>query len=127
MPRLFSFKPSITFQGPGVPRGSRMGWQTAKRTQVWRTVNAHALIMVTATVLGAGGDSPPPVPVRVSATGFPVLILSVIVALLVLWGSFYWGELAYDYQFNVERLKGSTVWDETQGDEMPGERWRSEG
>jgi membrane-anchored glycerophosphoryl diester phosphodiesterase (GDPDase) len=127
MPRLFSFKPSITFQGPGVPRGSRMGWQTAKRTQVWRTVNAHALIMVTATVLVLVEIVLRLSQYGVSATGFPVLILSVIVALLVLWGSFYWGELAYDYQFNVERLKGSTVWDETQGDEMPGERWRSEG
>jgi uncharacterized membrane protein len=104
------------------------GWLgRARHTQVWRTVNAHALIMVTATVLVLVE-----IVVRLSqygagSTGLPVLILSVIVALLVLWGSFYGGELVYDYQFNVESLKGSTVWDETERDEMPGERKRSEG
>jgi hypothetical protein len=28
----------------------------------------------------------------------------------------------YEYQFNVEGLKGSTAWDETEEDQLPGKR-----
>jgi uncharacterized membrane protein len=106
----------------GIDRDRSSGWLgKAKHTQVWRTINTHATIMVTATVmvvieillrLGQYGEG---------YTELPVMILSVIVAVLVSWGSFYGGELIYDYQFNVESLKGSTVWDETERDQMPGE------
>jgi uncharacterized membrane protein len=59
---------------------SGRGWLgRARHTHVWRTVNAHALIMVTATVLVLVE-----IVVRLSqygagSTGLPVLILSVIV------------------------------------------------
>ena len=43
-------------------------------------------------------------------------------ALLVSFGALYGGSLVYDYQFNVEGLKGSTVYDETENDQLPGER-----
>jgi uncharacterized membrane protein len=106
----------------GIDRDPSTGWLgRAKHTQVWRTINTHATIMVTATVLVlieiavrlAGYDE--------GYTELPVLVLSILVALLVFWGSFYGGELVYDYQFNVESLDGSTVWDETERDQMPGE------
>ena len=32
------------------------------------------------------------------------------------------GTLVYEYQFNVEDMKGSTVWDETEVDQFPGDR-----
>ena len=94
----------------------------AKHTQVWRTINTHATIMVTATVLVLIE-----IIVRLSQYGegytqLFVMILSVIVGLLVSWGSFYGGELVYDYQFNVEPIENSGVWDESDRDELPGQR-----
>lgn len=106
----------------GIDRNTSTGWLgKAKHTQVWRTINTHATIMVTATLIVLVE-----IVVRLSQydegyTQLFVLILSVVVALLVLWGSSYGGELVYDYQFNVESVEGSTVWDETESDEMPGE------
>ena len=107
----------------GIERDTSTGWLgRAKHTQVWRTINTHATIMVTATVLVLIE-----IVVRLSQydqgyTGLLVLILSVIVGLLVFWGSFYGGELVYDYQFNVEPIENSSVWDETERDEMPADR-----
>ena len=107
----------------GIERDTSTGWLgRAKHTQVWRTINTHATIMVTATVLVLIE-----IVIRLSQydqgyTQLPVLILSVIVGLLVFWGSFYGGELIYDYAFNVEPLEGTNVWEESERDEMPGER-----
>ncbi len=111
----------------GIERDRSTGWLgRAKHTQVWRTINTHAVIMVAATLLviveillrlSRYGDG---------YTALPVLILSVIVAVLVFWGSFYGGELVYDYQFNVESLEGSTVWEQTDRDEMPDQRPQSD-
>jgi uncharacterized membrane protein len=105
----------------GIDRDRSTGWLgKAKHTQVWRTINTHATIMVSATLLVLLE-----IIVRLSqygegATSLLVVILSVIVGLLVTWGSFYGGELVYDYQFNVESLEGSTAWDESERDQMPG-------
>ena len=107
----------------GIDRDTSTGWLgRAQHTQVWRTINTHATIMVTATALVLIE-----IVVRLSQygdgfTSLPVLILSVIVGALVFWGSFYGGELVFDYQFNVESLEGSSVWEETERDEMPGEK-----
>ena len=107
----------------GIDRETSTGWLgRAKHTQVWRTINTHALIMVTATVLVLIE-----IVVRLGQydqgyTSLSVLVLSVVVGVLVFWGSFYGGELVYDYQFNVEPIENSSVWDETELDEMPGER-----
>src|SRR5918996_1608726 len=112
MPRIYSFKPAITLRGrkfrgvlggavlslaaavtgfwdwwKGIDRDRSTGWLgRAKHTQVWRTINTHATIMVTATVLVLIE-----IVVRLSQygdgfTGLFVMILSVIVALLVTWG-----------------------------------------
>jgi hypothetical protein len=51
-----------------------------------------------------------------------VTILSVIAAALVLFGAGYGGEMVFDYQFNVEEIKDSTVWDETEVDRFPGRK-----
>ena len=48
-----------------------------------------------------------------------VLVLSLVAALVVATGATYGGSLVYDYQFNVESLEGSTVWDETEQDQLP--------
>jgi uncharacterized membrane protein len=54
-----------------------------------------------------------------------VMILSVLIAVTVSFGAAYGGALIYEYGFNVESVEGSTVWDETEEDVLPGRRPRS--
>lgn len=94
----------------------------AKHTQVWRTANWHMAVMLTVTALVAVT-----ILVRRSQwddglTSGIVVTLSVFIGLLVAFGALYGGSLVYDYQFNVESLKDSTVWDETEEDQLPGKR-----
>ena len=110
----------------GIDR-DRTGWLgRAKHTQVWRTINWHATVMLTVTAivvidvilrLTRYGDG---------YTQLGVMILSVIAAIGVLFGATYGGSLVYDYQFNVESLEGSTAWDETERDQMPKDHGGSE-
>jgi uncharacterized membrane protein len=95
----------------------------AKHTQVWRTANWHMTVMLSVTALVAVETI-----VRVSgfdtttSTGLPLLVLSIVAGALVAVGAAYGGALVFDYQFNVVPLKGSTVWDETEDDQLPGQR-----
>ena len=45
-----------------------------------------------------------------------------IAAALVSFGSTYGGTMVFDYQFNVEPISASTVWDETETDQFPGQK-----
>ena len=94
----------------------------AAHTQVWRTANWHMTVMLTVTAivivdiivrLGQWDDG---------TTGGLVLVLSLLAGALVSYGALYGGTLVYEYQFNVESLKGSTVWDETEQDQFPGSK-----
>ena len=93
----------------------------AQHTQVWRTANWHMTVMLTVTAIVV-------VDVVLRITGWddlttaPILVLSVLAALLVALGATYGGTMVFDYQFNVESLKGSTVWDETEEDQLPGRK-----
>jgi uncharacterized membrane protein len=95
----------------------------AQHTQVWRTANWHMTVMLTVTALVIVETI-----ARVSAfdtttsTGLPLLVLSIVAGALVTFGAAYGGALVFDYQFNVSPLKGSTVWDETEDDQLPGQR-----
>jgi uncharacterized membrane protein len=98
----------------------------AKHTQVWRTVNWHMTVMLTVTAIVV-------VDIFVRLGQFdegyaelPTTILSVLAGLLVSYGAIYGGSLVYDYQFNVESLEGTTVWDETETDQMPADHAGSE-
>jgi uncharacterized membrane protein len=100
----------------------------AKHTQVWRTANWHMTVMVTVTVLTLvdlllrAADSEGRM-----APSVLMLALSVLAAVLVALGATYGGAMVYEYQFNVEPLKGSTAWDETEVDQLPGGRTTSSG
>jgi uncharacterized membrane protein len=90
----------------------------AKHTQVWRTVNWHATVMLTATAIVIVD-----IIVRLAQwdegyTELPAMILSILAAALVSFGALYGGTLVYEYRFNVEPVKG--VWDETEEDHFPG-------
>ena len=94
----------------------------AAHTQVWRTVNWHATVMLTVTAVVIVD-----IVVRLAqfdqgATGAAVLILSLVAAALVTYGAAYGGSLVFDDAFNVESQDGSSVWSETERDELPGDR-----
>jgi uncharacterized membrane protein len=91
---------------------------TEKGTQARRTVNAHAWTMVTMTVLVLVD-----IAVRwfgkYTTTPIGVLILSLVIALVMTFGSTIGGELVYDYGFNVEMT--GAVWEVSEQDVFPGE------
>jgi uncharacterized membrane protein len=93
----------------------------AKHTQVWRTANWHMTVMLTVTAIVILD-----VVLRISGWDelitVPILVLSLLAGGLVALGAAYGGAMVFEYQFNVESLKGSTVWDETEEDQLPGRK-----
>jgi uncharacterized membrane protein len=108
----------------GVEREPSGFFGRAQHTQVWRTMNWHMTVMLTVTVLVIA-DIVVRLSGSVSHATLPPTILSVLAAALVSYGAIYGGALVYDYQFNVEGLEGSTVWDETDVDQMPSDHSQS--
>jgi uncharacterized membrane protein len=91
-------------------------------TQARRTANTHATIMVTVTVLVIVN-----IVLRLNGyhthvtTPVGIMVLSVVIAALVSWGSTYGGSLVYDYGFNVETAGDSPVWHPSEVDVFPGD------
>jgi len=107
----------------GLQRDRRTGIiGRAAHTQVWRTANWHMTVMLTTTgvvivdLIVRFGQ------LNASQTNPLAAILSVIAAVLVSFGATYGGSMVFDYQFNVQPIGGSTVWDETETDQLPGEK-----
>jgi len=101
---------------------------TEPGTQARRTVNAHAVTMVTVTVLVVAG-----IAVRVlafwdepSTTGVALALTLAAAALTVIGGSIG-GSIAYDYGFNVETAGDSPVWHPSEVDVFPGHRTKASG
>ena len=97
-------------------------WKSSEPgTQARRTINTHATIMVTVTVL-ALADIAWRLSVRDTAAVTPVgiAVLSVVVGLLVSVGATYGGSLVYDYGFNVETAGDHPVWHQSETDVFPG-------
>jgi uncharacterized membrane protein len=91
-------------------------------TQARRTINTHAIIMITVTVLtladlawrlsiGAHDVSP-----------VGLTVLSVIIAIGVSTGAAYGGSMVFDYGFNVEVAGDSPVWSKNESDVYPGQK-----
>lgn len=95
---------------------------TEAGTQVRREANAHALTMITVTVLVLvdiglrtlvyGGDAHSPV---------VVVVLSVTAAALTVLGGTIGGSLVYDYGFNVENAGDSPAYHPSETDVLPGD------
>ena len=91
-------------------------------TQARRTINTHATIMVTVTVLAL-------VDVAWRLNGYHteavtpigIVVLSVVIALLVSVGATFGGALVYEYGFNVETAGDSPVWHKSETDVFPGQ------
>ncbi len=96
-------------------------------TQARRTINTHATIMLTVTVLALadvawrlnGYHTEPVTPIS-------IVVLSVIIALLVSVGATFGGTLVYDYGFNVETAGDSPVWHKSETDVLPGQHNETE-
>jgi uncharacterized membrane protein len=97
-------------------------WKSSEPgTQARRTINTHAIIMITVTVLALADiawrlsvrDTEPVTPAGIA-------VLSVIVGLLVSVGATYGGSLVYDYGFNVETAGDHPVWHKSETDVFPG-------
>ncbi len=92
-------------------------------TQARRTVNSHATIMITVSVLAIADLS-----LRLAdyhTRSYPtvaILVLSVVVAVLISLGATYGGTLVYDYGFNVETAGDSPVWHRSETDVYPGDK-----
>jgi uncharacterized membrane protein len=98
-------------------------WKSSEAgTQARRTINTHATIMVTVTVLALAD-----IAWRLNSyhtelvTPIGIVVLSVVIALLVSLGATFGGTLVYDYGFNVETAGDSPVWHKSETDVLPGE------
>jgi uncharacterized membrane protein len=105
----------------GLPRDSATGFiGRAEHTQVWRTANWHMAVMLTVTAIVVADIALRFAQFDDVATGAAVMVLSILAAGLVALGAAYGGALVFEYQFNVQPLKGSTAWNETEEDQLPG-------
>jgi uncharacterized membrane protein len=98
-------------------------WKSSEAgTQARRTINTHATIMVTVTVLALGD-----IAWRLNdyhseiVTPVGIMIFSVIIAALVSFGATFGGTLVYDYGFNVETAGDHPAWHKSEVDVLPGE------
>jgi uncharacterized membrane protein len=105
-----------------IPRRKSGVLGKAQHSQVWRTANWHMTVMLTVTAIVIVDIVVRWAQFDDAVASLPVTILSVLAAALVALGATYGGSLVFDYQFNVESLKGSTAWDETEVDQLPGRK-----
>ena len=94
---------------------------TEAGTQARRTANAHAVTMLTVTVLVLANIATR-ILVYPANQHTPVLplVLSLLAALLTVVGGTLGGSLAFDYGFNVETAGDSPVWHKSETDLKPG-------
>jgi len=97
-------------------------WKSSEAgTQARRTINTHATIMVTVTVLAIADLVWRIVEYNDHAvTPVGIAVLSVVVALLVSLGATFGGALVYEYGFNVETAGDHPAWHKSEMDVFPG-------
>jgi uncharacterized membrane protein len=101
----------------GIPRDRSAGWLgRAKHTQVWRTINFHATVMVVVTVVTLLDVILRLADFQQPQTSGLLLILSLLSAGGVFFGAAYGGTLVFEYAFNVENLE--EPWKESEEDHV---------
>jgi len=97
-------------------------WKSSEAgTQARRTINTHATIMVSVTVLALAD-----IAWRLNdyhtklVTPVGIVVLSAVIALLVSLGALFGGSLVYEYGFNVETAGDHPVWHKSETDVFPG-------
>jgi uncharacterized membrane protein len=98
-------------------------WKSSEAgTQARRTINTHATIVVTVTVLALADVVWRLADYHTRAvTPGAIAILSVVIALLVSVGATFGGSLVFEYGFNVETAGDSPVWHKSETDVFPGQ------
>jgi uncharacterized membrane protein len=104
-------------------------WKSSEAgTQARRTINTHATIMVTVTVLALADIAWRLSDYRTEpVTPVGIAVLSVVIAVLVSVGAMFGGSLVYDYGFNVETAGDHRVWHRSETDVFPGSPGRMRG
>ena len=103
------------------------------RTQVWRTVNAHAALMITATLVALAAVTLHFVGPARGGTPNSVTVLAVIAAVLTATGAWIGTDLVYEHGFRVEPSRDTPAWNPSHADFLPGgqalypDRWRWSG
>ncbi len=99
-------------------------WKSSEAgTQARRTINTHATIMITVTVLALAD-----IAWRLNDyhtrhwAPVGVMVLSLVVAALVSVGATFGGSLVFEYGFNVETAGDHPVWHKSETDVFPGEK-----
>jgi uncharacterized membrane protein len=97
-------------------------WKSSEAgTQARRTINTHATIMVTVTVLALGD-----IVWRLNdyhthaVTPIGIAVLSGIIAVLVAVGATFGGSMVFEYGFNVETAGDHPAWHKSETDVFPG-------
>jgi len=97
-------------------------WKSSQAgTQARRTINTHATIMITVTVLALAD-----IAWRLNdyhthlVTPVAIAVLSAVIAVLVSIGATFGGSLVFEYGFNVETAGDSPVWHQSEEDVFPG-------
>ena len=98
-------------------------WKSSEQgTQARRTINTHATIMVSVTVLALVDTA-----WRLNdyhtelVTPIAIAVLSAVIAILVSVGATFGGSLVYEYGFNVETAGDHPAWHKSEDDVLPGE------
>ena len=98
-------------------------WKSSEAgTQARRTINTHATIMITVSVLALAD-----IAWRLNdyhtklVTPAAIAVLSVVVAILVSVGATFGGSLVFEYGFNVETAGDHPVWHQSETDVFPGD------
>ena len=98
-------------------------WKSSEAgTQARRTINTHATIMVSVTVLALADIAWRLNCYHTSATT-PVgtMVLSIVIALLVSLGATFGGSLVFEYGFNVETAGDHPAYHKSEDDVFPGQ------
>ncbi len=118
----YAFVAGVTVSVFAALTGFWDAWKSSEAgTQARRTINTHATIMITVTVLAVANlvwrlidyDSEPVTPTALAT-------LSVLIAVLVSAGATFGGSLVFEYGFNVETAGDHPAWHRSETDVFPG-------
>jgi len=98
-------------------------WKSSEAgTQVRRTINTHATVMLTVTVLALADVAWRLSDYHTAAVApIGIVVLSVVIAVLVSLGATFGGSLVFEYGFNVETGGDHPAWHRSEIDVFPGE------